>query len=121
MRSAIASTGHIIANCPSQVPKPAEATTSAEPPKTFDLPAIDSYVADQVREQGYAGLSLAIVRDGKLVLAKGYGKRLVEQGAPVETDTPFAIGSVTKQFICRLRSFARRRWKAIDRRQGREV
>ncbi len=83
-----------------QVPKPAEATTSAEPPKTFDLPAIDSYVADQVREQGYAGLSLAIVRDGKLVLAKGYGKRLVEQGAPVETDTPFAIGSVTKQFIC---------------------
>jgi D-alanyl-D-alanine carboxypeptidase len=83
-----------------QVPKPADATKSAEPPKSFDLPAIDSYVADQVREQGYAGLSLAIVRDGKVVLAKGYGKRLVEQGTPVEPDTPFAIGSVTKQFIC---------------------
>ena len=55
VRFAVASTGHIIANCPTQVPKPAEATTSAEPPKTFDLPAIDSYVADQVREQGYAG------------------------------------------------------------------
>jgi D-alanyl-D-alanine carboxypeptidase len=78
----------------------AQAPKTAEPPKTFDLAAIDAYVADQVRDQGYAGLSLAIVRDGKVVLAKGYGKRLVEEGAPVDPDTPFAIGSVTKQFIC---------------------
>ncbi len=78
----------------------ASAPKPAEPPKTFDPAAIDAYVADQVRGQGYAGLSLAIVRDGKVILAKGYGKRLVEEGALVETDTPFAIGSVTKQFTC---------------------
>jgi D-alanyl-D-alanine carboxypeptidase len=78
----------------------AQTPKTAEPPKTFDLAAIDVYVAEQVRDQGYAGLSLAIMRDGKVVLAKGYGKRLVEQGAPVEPDTPFAIGSVTKQFTC---------------------
>ena len=64
------------------------------------LPAIDAYVAAQVRDQGYPGLSLAILRDGKVVLAKGYGKRSIEDGAPVEPETMFAIGSVTKQFTC---------------------
>ena len=54
----------------------------------------------QVRDEGYAGLSLTIMREGKVVMAKGYGKRLVEQGAAVEPDTPFAVGSVTKQFTC---------------------
>jgi D-alanyl-D-alanine carboxypeptidase len=78
----------------------AQSPKTAGPPRTFDLAAIDAYVADQVRDHGYAGLSLTIVRDGKVVLAKGYGKRLVELGAPVEPDTPFAVGSVTKQFSC---------------------
>ena len=40
------------------------------------------------------------MRDGKVVLAKGYGKRLVEEEPLVEPETPFAIGSVTKQFTC---------------------
>jgi CubicO group peptidase (beta-lactamase class C family) len=53
-----------------------------------------------VREHGYPGLSLAIVRDGKLVLAKGYGKRSLEDGDPVEPETMFSVGSVTKQFTC---------------------
>ena len=53
-----------------------------DPPKTFDLKAIDAYVAAQVREQGYPGLALTIVRDGKVVLAKGYGKRSLEEGRP---------------------------------------
>ena len=89
-----------------QTPKPANATKTAEarkpgsPPKNFDLKAIDAFVAAQVREQGFPGLSLTIVREGKVVLAKGYGKRSLKEGTPVERDTPFAIGSVTKQFTC---------------------
>src|SRR5260370_163959 len=71
-----------------------------QPPKTFDLKAIDAYVAGQVREKGYVGLSVAILRDGKVVVAKGYGKRSLEPAADVEVDTPFAIGSITKQFTC---------------------
>jgi CubicO group peptidase (beta-lactamase class C family)/dienelactone hydrolase len=74
--------------------------TAADPPKAFSLPAIDAYVQAQVRDQGYPGLSLAIMRDGKIVFAKGYGKRSIEDGAPVEPDTLFAVGSVTKQFAC---------------------
>ncbi len=74
--------------------------TPADPPKTFSLPAIDAYVKAQVRDHRYPGLSLAIVREGKIVLAKGYGKRSIEDEAPVEPDTMFAVGSVTKQFVC---------------------
>ncbi len=70
------------------------------PPKTFDLQAIDAYIVAQVREQGYPGLSLTILREGKVVLAKGYGKRSLPGGPPVEPDTAFAVGSVTKQFTC---------------------
>jgi D-alanyl-D-alanine carboxypeptidase len=77
-----------------QTPKP------DGPPKTFDLEAIDAYVAGVVRDKGITGLSLAIARDGKIVFAKGYGKRSLEDGAPVEPETVFAAGSVTKQFAC---------------------
>jgi D-alanyl-D-alanine carboxypeptidase len=75
-------------------PKPSEA------PSTFDLPAIDDYVAGQVRAKGYPGLALTILRDGKVVFAKGYGRRSLMSEGRVELDTPFAIGSVTKQFTC---------------------
>ena len=78
----------------------AQSPKTADLPKTFDLAAIDAYVAAQVRDQGYAGLSLAIMREGKVVLAKGYGKRLLKEGLAVEPETPFAVGSVTKQFTC---------------------
>ncbi len=71
-----------------------------EAPSTFDLSAIDAYVAGQVRAKSYPGLALAIVRDGKVVLAKGYGQRSLESEDRVVPDTLFAIGSVTKQFTC---------------------
>ena len=67
-------------------------------PTTFDLKRIDAFLEDQVKSNGYVGLSVAIVRDGKVVLARGYGKRSLKTGAPVETSTLFAAGSVTKQF-----------------------
>ncbi|MGP0068601.1 MAG: serine hydrolase domain-containing protein [Isosphaeraceae bacterium] len=89
-----------------QTPKPADAPKApaapkpGDPPKTFDVKAIDAYVAARVREQGFPGLSLTIVREGKVVLAKGYGERSLEDEAPVEPQTVFAVGSVTKQFTC---------------------
>jgi D-alanyl-D-alanine carboxypeptidase len=78
----------------------AGAEKHSEPPKKFELTAIDSYLAEQARDKGYVGLSLAIARDGKIIFAKGYGYRSLEPREPVNVDTPFAIGSVTKQFVC---------------------
>jgi D-alanyl-D-alanine carboxypeptidase len=71
-----------------------------EPPASFDIKQIDAYLADQVKERGRVGLSAAIVKNGKLVLAKGYGKGSLANGQPVTPETIFAIGSVTKQFTC---------------------
>src|SRR5690242_19223218 len=68
------------------------------PPSKFDPKAIDAFLEAQVGANDYVGLSVAIVRDGKVVLAKGYGKRSLKPEAPVETGTMFAAGSVTKQF-----------------------
>ncbi len=70
------------------------------PPKRYDLTAIDAYLTHLVREKGYVGMSVAIAREGKIVFAKGYGKSCLEPERPVAVDTPFAIGSITKQFTC---------------------
>lgn len=78
----------------------AHADSAPKPPKTFDLKAIDEYLTAQVASNGYVGLSVAIVRDGNVVLDKGYGKASIKPEMPVEKTTPFAAGSVTKQFTC---------------------
>lgn len=87
---------------PPAAPPPAAPQTPATPvrPERFDPAAIDAYLAAQVAHRGFVGLSVAIVRDGELVLARGYGKRSLATDAPVDSDTAFAIGSVTKQFTC---------------------
>jgi CubicO group peptidase (beta-lactamase class C family) len=46
----------------------------------------------------FPGISVAIVKDGKVVLAQGYGISNVATGSHVQADTRFDIGSVTKTF-----------------------
>ena len=42
------------------------------------------------------GISLAIVKDGKTIVAKGYGVRKLGEAAPVDAKTQFGIASNTK-------------------------
>lgn len=44
------------------------------------------------------GCAIAVVRDGVVEFAKGYGSAHLELGAPVTTTTVFNAGSITKQF-----------------------
>lgn len=44
------------------------------------------------------GVSLAVVRNGTVVKAAGYGVANVEVSAPAKAETVFAAGSITKQF-----------------------
>jgi len=74
------------------------ASTPARLPAWLDLEAIDAYLSQEVQGKGRVGFSVAIVKDGKIVLAKGYGRRSLTEPSPVGLDTLFAIGSVTKQF-----------------------
>ena len=46
----------------------------------------------------FPGISVAIVTDGQVALARGYGISDVATGSPVQADTRFDIGSVTKTF-----------------------
>jgi CubicO group peptidase (beta-lactamase class C family) len=52
-----------------------------------------------MEEQHIAGAAVAVVKDGKLFFAKGYGHADIENGVPVDPEeTVFRIGSVTKLF-----------------------
>jgi CubicO group peptidase (beta-lactamase class C family) len=61
-------------------------------------PDIDRYVAEVMREFQVPGVSLAIVKDGRTVLAKGYGVKALGSAAPVDARTRFGIASNTKAF-----------------------
>src|SRR4051812_16532835 len=57
---------------------------------------LDAYAAKAVAEWRVPGLAIAVVKDGRIVFAKGYGVREAGKVAPVDTQTLFAIGSTTK-------------------------
>jgi len=76
------------------------AAPEAKLPDTFGLEAIDRYLSAQVEQSNRVGLSVAIVKNGQMVFAKSYGKRSLLDRRSVETNTIFAIGSVSKQFTC---------------------
>jgi CubicO group peptidase (beta-lactamase class C family) len=59
---------------------------------------LDSYVARSLKTFEVPGLSLAIVKDGKVVVAKGYGVRRLGGSAVVDENTLFGIGSNSKAF-----------------------
>jgi CubicO group peptidase (beta-lactamase class C family) len=48
--------------------------------------------------QQIPGVSLAVIRNGEIVLARGYGLANVEHQAPVKPETIFQSGSMGKQF-----------------------
>lgn len=62
-------------------------------------PAIDDLFADYSGDQ--PGAAVAIVRDGEVVLRKGYGLADVEAKTPVTPATNFRLASVTKQFTAK--------------------
>ena len=59
---------------------------------------LDSYVASSMKTFEVPGMAVTIVKNGKVVVAKGYGVRKLGDPAPVDEHTMFAIGSNTKAF-----------------------
>ncbi|HEX3420755.1 MAG TPA: serine hydrolase domain-containing protein [Candidatus Udaeobacter sp.] len=59
---------------------------------------IDDYVSARMRQLHIPGLSLAIVRDGRIAKAQGYGFANLELRANATRETVYEIGSNTKQF-----------------------
>jgi CubicO group peptidase (beta-lactamase class C family) len=60
---------------------------------------VDEYVKGEMRKQRIPGLSLAVVKEGKVIKAEGYGLANVEQNVPARPETVYKIASVSKQFL----------------------
>jgi CubicO group peptidase (beta-lactamase class C family) len=60
------------------------------------LAGFDDYVAQSVRDWKTTGLAVAVVKDGQIVFAKGYGVRRLGSPEPIDDRTLFAVGSTTK-------------------------
>ena len=67
-----------------------------------DERVVDSIVTAAMRQQRLVGVSVALVRGGRMELVKGYGSASLQPSVPVDTGTRFSIGSVTKQFVAAL-------------------
>jgi CubicO group peptidase (beta-lactamase class C family) len=59
----------------------------------------DLIVEKLMKEQKIVGLSLAVIKNGKPIVNKGYGLANVEHNVPVTSETVIRLGSVSKQFF----------------------
>src|SRR5262245_47987574 len=59
---------------------------------------VDEDVRAQIKARHRPGVSLAVVKDGRIVKAEGYGVANLELEAPATSHTVYEIGSISKQF-----------------------
>lgn len=94
MAMALVAHGEGAADEPTPAASPGSPVIHAEvPASVFDGIGNDALAAKKA-----PGFVLAVVRDGTLTYAKGFGYADIGRRIRVETATRFAIGSITKQF-----------------------
>ncbi|WP_114789983.1 serine hydrolase domain-containing protein [Niabella yanshanensis] len=59
----------------------------------------DIIVKQMMEQQKIVGLSLAIIKNGKAIVNKGYGLANAELEVPVDSKTVIRLGSISKQFF----------------------
>jgi D-alanyl-D-alanine carboxypeptidase len=59
---------------------------------------IDATIRREMQRGDIPGAALAVTRDGFIVYVSGYGSRKLDGPEPVDPETHFEIGSITKQF-----------------------
>lgn len=63
-----------------------------------DLKKLDAYYAKALKEWDVPGMSIAIVKDGKIIFSKGYGVKEIGKNEAPDENTVYAIASNTKAF-----------------------
>lgn len=83
---------------PATAQAPAVPSEADAPANADALQGLDDYIETARQTWQMPGVSVVIVKDDRIVYAKGFGVR--EQGKPdkVDADTIFAMGSTTKAF-----------------------
>ena len=72
--------------------------TTSEWVLAADVDAADALMLRLMSTDNVPGAALALIKDGRIVLEKGYGFRDLATHAPVTTATLFNIGSISKSF-----------------------
>ena len=62
------------------------------------LQGFDDYVNKAIKDWEVPGVAIAVIKDDKIVFAKGYGVREMGKSDKVDENTVFAIGSSSKAF-----------------------
>ena len=76
--------------------KTAPAAKPAPPAVGQGMPVFDDIMTESLKARGIPGGALAIAKDGRLRVARGYGLANVRTGQLVRQDTLFSTGTVTK-------------------------
>jgi len=63
-----------------------------------DYKKLDAYYSKALKDWGIPGMSIAIVKDGKIVFSKGYGVKEIGKAEVPDENTLFAIASNSKAF-----------------------
>jgi CubicO group peptidase (beta-lactamase class C family) len=74
------------------------AVLAAAPPAAAQR-TVDEYIKKAMKESEIPGLSLAVLKNGKIIKAAGYGVSDLETGVPATTQTVYKAASISKQFI----------------------
>jgi len=97
---------------PTPFPAPARSPFGGRPvatPSPAALPSVAALTNDQMRkidqiaiqslqDQAVGGISLAVVRNGRVVYSRGYGLSSVELQQTMRDASLFQVGSITKEF-----------------------
>ena len=68
------------------------------PQAAISAAALEKFVPGQLERWKVPGLAIAVVHNGEVVYAHGFGLRDVGENLPVTTKTLFSIGSISKSF-----------------------
>jgi CubicO group peptidase (beta-lactamase class C family) len=60
--------------------------------------SIDDFVKSEMAKRQIPGVSIAVIRDGRLVKSQGYGLANIELKAPATVESVYQLASVSKQF-----------------------
>src|SRR5215207_3771178 len=63
-----------------------------------DFKKLDAYYSKALKDWGIPGMSIAIVKDGKVVFSKGYGVKEAGKTETPDENTLYAIASNSKAF-----------------------
>jgi CubicO group peptidase (beta-lactamase class C family) len=74
------------------------AQVAPTPTAPLNVAAVDAVVARTLKAFDVPGIAVAVVKDGQVVMAKGYGVSSLKTKAPMDANTLFGIASNTKAF-----------------------